>query len=224
MSAEKASELKELPQSMRVLVVDDEQSSCDKNMAALQEALSPHVKDLSVSSADNAFILLDMALTQMPDMVVLDHDYTENLSNWKLNEMQIEDLAQKFGIKFDSIKKPDRDGWTVHGEMPDDLYFPSATSFALLLRYFGYEGKIVIASSGPPEPVNIERQILSLNNHLQKQGANPVAEKLIEGVILKGFGKDRQMWATQANSRGNWHFSSEEMSYAQALNQLIRQI
>jgi len=215
----------ELPQSMRILVVDDEADILDRNMAALREALSPHVGDLTVFSADSAVGLFDAALSQMPEIIVLDDRYRDNFELWRLKEPQVEALAQKFGVDFNPIRKPDRGGSTMIGVMPDDLYFPSSTNFALLLRYFGYSGKIVVTSGDPPDPERIEKDRQEMNEHLAKSGTAPVNATVINGVATKSFKSHDQNWATGKSKWGGWDYHKiKDAPYSQSLNQLIRSV
>lgn len=225
MASKDAPVFHELPQNMRVLVVDDEADILDRNMAALREALSPHVGNLEVFSADSAVGLIDAALSQMPEVVVLDDRYKDNFELWRLEEQQLEALSQKFGVDFNPIRKPDRGGSTMIGIMPDDLYFPNSTNFALLLRYFGYSGKILVTSGSPPDPERIERDRADMNEHLVKLGEAPVNSVIIDGVATKSFRSHDQYWATTKSRWGGWDYHEiKDAPYSQSLNQLIRSV
>lgn len=77
-------------------------------------------------------------------------------------------------VDFAPIKLPDRGNWLVSGVMPDDLYFPSSVNFGLLLRYLGFEGKIVVVSNDPPGPDYILKELGDLNEHLLNFGVSAV--------------------------------------------------
>ena len=161
----------------------------------------------------------------MPDIIVLDDRYKDNYHLWKFDGGQIEALAQKFGVDFNPIRKPDRGRYTVIGEMPDDLEHPSSTHFALLLRYFGYSGKIVVTSGSPPEPEYVERERKALNDYLAKSGTSPVNSTVIDGVATKSFKSHDQYWATGKSQWGGWDYHEiKDASYSQSLNQLIRSV
>lgn len=213
----------ELPQSMRILLVDDEPDALAKNIAALLQSLSTDVDQLEISAGSDISNLIDTALSHQPEIVVLDNHYKQDYQLWKPTEEQLEMLAQKYGVNFAAIKKPDRGGWSIGGAMPDSLYIPNSTNFALLLRYFGFGGKIIVSSGDPPSDKHIERKRVALNDHLAKFSAGQVNQPIINGVIVKGFRNDHQLWATRPG-KNDWDYHWEEMTYPQALNKLIREI
>lgn len=175
----------EIPFNLKVVVADDEAGVAKRTKIMWEKALQDKGGfGFEVSTVTGYEELLQTALIGVsPDVVVLDHKYEEDYGSWRPTEEGLERIASAAGLDFAPIKKPDRGGWEVSGEMPDDLYHPNSVHFGLLLRYLGFTGKIVVVSNDPPEPDYVLREFSDLNTYLDKFGITVIDP--IDGVLLK---------------------------------------
>ena len=215
----------EMPVGIKVVMADDEESRAawtNKAWVSLLQA-EPSLGTPEVISATSGDNLLAQAIGLMDrpaDVVVLDDNYESNYHGWEPTEGMLSLLAQKRGVAFEPIKKPDRGGWSVSGEMPDDLYFPNSTHFALFLRYLGFSGQIIVASSSPPNPDYIARETHSLNDYIRQFGAQ-VGEKPITGVVTKPSREDICSYAAKVGKWG-WDYKKIKVEeYSEAFQALV---
>lgn len=204
----------ELPQSLKILVVDDDPKVLDKNITALQEGLSKDVAQLDISKATNFKNLIDQALGQKPEIVVLDDDYRNFYSFWKPTNSALEPLAEKYGINFEPIKDPEE------LKPPAELYEADSTNYSGFLRYFGFGGKIIVSSNNPPPWNLIEKSLNRFNELINKFDVAQLKAPLINGVIHKRFDYGPQNFSTFSNQEKQLL----DISYPEAFNKLIRQI
>lgn len=170
----------------RVVLADDEQYWRNIVSGALLVALRERdSREPNISLAEGSLQLLQEVFSgATPDIVILDNDYQQgDYKAWRVSEGVVEGVANNLEVDFNPIKKPDRGGWTVIGEMPDDLYNPNSINFGLILRFLGYGGKIIVVSSDPPEPGHILRELEKLNVHLRT--FNVEINNPIDAVICK---------------------------------------
>ncbi|MBU2051783.1 hypothetical protein KKH13_01085 [Patescibacteria group bacterium] len=212
----------ELPQNLRIVVADDDENKRLQITDALEDSLASECSGLDVAYMVDGFSLIAQAALK-PDIIVLDNDYKYDREKWWLQPEDLEAVAQQTGIAYDPIKplKPD---FYVSGPMPDDLRRPNAVSFSLVLRYFGYKGKIIVNSQYPPDPIDFTRKLEDFNQYLN-QFSHPLLEQpVINGVIKKRIEDTKQSFATRSD-QSSWHLQvMDPSSYSQALGALIRAV
>ncbi len=208
-----------------VVVADDEKWWAERTAGAWKEALTKEGVNSGIKVVSGYQELLK-SIKMTPALIVLDHKYEENYRLWRPEEVELENLAREMGVDFNPIKKPDRGGWIV-SDMPDGLYHPNSVNFGLLLRYFGFTGKIVVVSSDPPEPDYITRELTDLNTHLGSfdlEVSDP-----IDAVVCKPsrYHPNQFQYATQrrASTQGEiwWDYQQiEGEDFSVAIGQLLR--
>lgn len=213
---------KEIPNSLRIMVVDDENYVLKATKTRIKEVLGS-VSQVEVFSPGGTKDLLEKALLERPDFILLDDDYRYKEDEFRINESDVESVANQFGVNFEPIKKPDRGNATVSGVMPGDLYWPDSINFALLLRFLNYKGKIIICSGAPPETERIQREINRLNEHLEKFGLK--SNWPFDGVVTKPDREGHSEWAieyrTDESLGSYWKFNQSE-SFPQAFFELMK--
>lgn len=216
---------KEIPGGIKVVIADDEERMAawtnEAWVSVLQAGSSPTTAEvITATSGDDLFAKALGLLDRPADVVVLDDQYQPNNGGWKPTEEMLSLIAQKRGVALDPIKKPDRGNWSVSGVMPDDLYHPNSTHFAIILRYLGFSGTIIVASGGPPDPEYIEQEIRELNKHLSSFGVQ-VAGRPINGVVTKPSRDNKSYFATNVG-RWGWEYTEVEANdYSNAFKALI---
>ncbi|HUD20054.1 MAG TPA: hypothetical protein VMR81_06460 [Patescibacteria group bacterium] len=215
----------EVPGSIRVVIADDEEGSAAWTSQAWSSVLqaSPSLAQpeiLTAASGDDLMVKALGLMDRAADVVVLDNKYETNWGDWKPTENMLSLIAQKRGVAFEPIKKPDRGNWSVSGVMPDDLYHPNATHFAILLRFMGFSGTIIAISNSPPQTKYIAKEIHSLNDYLQSFGTQ-VGENPINAVLTKPSRYHECSYATGMDEIG-WIYKDIEISdFSEAIKALV---
>ena len=204
----------ELPQNLRILVVDDVPAILKQNITALQTGLSVDVAQLELTPINNFSDLINHALDQKPEIIVLDDNYENFYKIWKPTNAVLEPLAQKYGVNFEPIKDPEE------LKPPAELYEADSINYSRFLRYFGYKGKIIVSSNNPPPWNLIEKSLNRFNDLINKFDVVPLTPPLINGVIHKRFDYGPQNLSTFSNQEKQLL----DISYPEALNNLIKQL
>lgn len=185
----------EIPELTKVVIASnysDDAVRIRNAWCELQPSLF-HSETQGVLIAGNADDLLLKALGiengRQAEIVCLDDNYDVypiTYHNWEPTEETLSFIAQKTAVDFEPLKKPDRGRCPLPGEMPDYLYRPNSAHFALLLRYFGFSGKIVVISKEFPELWYIYQEFKNLKEHLGKFGQQ-IGSKSVDAVLQRRF-------------------------------------
>lgn len=179
-------EFTKIPNNFYTVIADDEEPIAQKTETAIIEGFSSG--DLihgGIFRAKNVMEMLKQALFGksggQADIVLLDDDYTRNSGSWKARDEDMLLLAEQAGINFTPFLIPDRGGWSVVGQMPEDLHYPNSTHLSILLRIFNFNNDIFVVSRSPPDSRYITDEVNRLANYT---GINPLSFP-INGVTSK---------------------------------------
>jgi hypothetical protein len=160
-------EFRELPSGFFTVIADDVVENADRAEKAVHDGFSSgNIVHGDIHKAQNPMDLLQSALFgnkgQQADVVLLDDRFDDDLDSWISNENDLLLLAKQSGIDNSIFKKPEHGSRQYSEEMPDNLYLPNSTHFAMLLRIFGYKNNIFVVSSQPPDVNYIESEVKAL--------------------------------------------------------------
>ena len=153
-------EFKKLPNDFFTVIADDRIEQAHSTQTAIMEAFAAgEISHGGVHIVQSATELMTVSLSgksgDQADVVLLDDEYNKNYQDWRQEYDFLVQLASQASVDFSHFKIPDRGGYTVIGKMPDDLYHPSSTNFAIVLRILGFKNNIFVVSSAPPDPEEI---------------------------------------------------------------------
>lgn len=137
--------------------------------------------DAVVHSPDSAFGLFNLTLglrgnAAVPDLVVLDFDYTADLGSWLLDPILLRGIASMRGVDLNPLQN--KLGHLTNSEHIDGLHL------AILLRYLGYGGNMIIASQVPPDVILVQKQMSLIRREFAKF-AVALPSTIIQGIVPK---------------------------------------
>jgi hypothetical protein len=216
-------EFMELPSGFFTVIADDVVEYADRAEKAVHDGFSSgNITHGCIHKAKNAMDLFQSALYgkegQQADVVLLDDRFDDDLNNWKPNESDLLLLAKQSGIDDSAFKKPEHGGRQYAEEMPDNLYCPNSTHFAMLLRIFGYKNNIFVLSTQPPEVNYIEGEVRALTKYAPNS-YNPLFP--INGVSTKKPCLGTKMFFTKSVQEGKWNWEEVQGGLSQSLQKLF---
>ncbi len=206
-----------------VVVIDDQPHKRAETAGRLMGALQGLDATSRIENPTSLLAALNMALRgndgNQATAVMLDHRFNQNFEQWQVDPADLNQLALSMGIDFSAfmpVMHHGRDNREYYESTAvGGLYYPDSISISLLLRALGFQGKIIVVSSDPPDPIRyIERA-----ERLRDQVSSFPAGLSVNGILLKGqLGKDI-LFAERVDSEGIW-----ESDFGRDDVQILRQL
>jgi|GEM_PF-3527302 len=198
----------EVPTDLLVVVFDDMPNARADTKARVGLNIEGAGKTFRIETPANILDALNTALrgksSGQADVVLLDHRYYDNLKSWLPDPAQLARLAETTGVEFEAFIPTEIIRWDGSKYFEDNgagqLYYPSSISNSLLLRALGYQGKIFVVSSDPPEPAAYLQYVEKLRAAVPSFPAGLP----LNGMIHKGKHTEQLFYATEVDENDRW--------------------
>lgn len=215
------------------MVVADDEPSYRTSMAEEAELVCKPIGSYRIAEVERFIDMLKQALMGNAGgpahAVLLDDSYTNESYRWTPKFDEAQALAQELGIDLSAYKPPSfKDGSYTPNALSGMWNTASSTSYSLLLRALGYEGKILVLSSGPPDAERIEREHLEVSELVASHPDTFPVDGIIS--VNKSY-KTVNYWANQRQTQpgmflGHWdtHHNFEEKGQDYSLAGILQRM